>query len=246
LIERILVIGVSGRVAEATARLYAERGAQLFLIAPDAGRVEAIAADLRVRGAQTALAAGVDLGEPERLAQIVTEADAALGGIDLAVLAIDAPPEPEGDQDTAASIRTVFETGCLGPLGVLTRLAALLERRGQGRLAVLSSVAGERGRRQDFAHGAAAAAVNVFLQGLRGRLAGAGVQVLTVKLGGPARDPAAGALPRLLEVSPRKAARRIVQAADRRREVIYVPATWGAITWLLHLLPEKLLKRLPY
>lgn len=239
--QRVLIIGATDPVAEASARRYAERGARIFLVAPEPARIEAIAADLRVRGAEGVAGAEMDPRDFARHRAVIAEADAALGGIDLALIAPPGRSDPGTTEYGAARIRLEFERTCLSTLSLLSELARLLEPRGGGTLAVLSSVAGERGRRTDPVSAAAMAAVTVFLQGLRGRMSAAGVHVLTVVLG-----PPGGRSARILALpEPAQVARRIVRAVDRRRELVYAPALWAPAAWLLRALPEALLKRLP-
>ncbi|MCU0835026.1 MAG: SDR family NAD(P)-dependent oxidoreductase [Chromatiaceae bacterium] len=239
---RVLIIGATDSVAQATARRYAERGARLFLVAPEPARIEAIAADLRVRGAEGVVGAAMVPGDFARHRAVIAEADASLGGIDLALIAPPSQSDRQTAEDTGARIRDDFAGKALSTLSLLTELAHLLEPRGGGTLAVLSSVAGERGRRTDPLSSAALASVTVFLQGLRGRLGAAGVQVLTVKLG-----PADGPYGQIMALpEPSRIARRIVRAVDRRRDLVYAPALWAPAAWLLRALPEAVLKRLPF
>ena len=49
--QKILIIGATSAIAESVARLYAARGAALYLVGRSGARLDAIAADLRVRGA---------------------------------------------------------------------------------------------------------------------------------------------------------------------------------------------------
>jgi short-subunit dehydrogenase len=240
--ERVLIIGATDPVAEATARRYAERGARLFLVAPEPARIEAIAADLRVRGAEGVTGAAMNPCDFARHRAVIAEADAALGGIGLALIAPPSRSDRGTTEDTATRLRATFEATSLSTLSLLTELARLLEPRGSGTLAVLSSVAGECGRRTDPVSGAAMAAVNIFLQGLRGPMSAAGVHVLTVKLG-PADGPYG---PILALPEPSRVARRIVRAAKRRRDLVYAPVLWAPAAWLLRALPEALLKRLPF
>lgn len=240
--ERVLIIGATDPVAEATARRYAERGARIFLVAPEPARIEAIAADLRVRGAEGVTGAAMNPCDFGRHRAVIAEAEAALGGIGLALIAPPGWSDRGTSEDAAAPLRATLEATSLSTLSLLTELARLLESRGSGTLAVLSSVAGERGRRADPVFSAAMAAVTAFLQGLRGRLSATGVRVLTVKLG--TADGPYG--PILALPDPSRVARRIVRAADRRRELVYAPALWAPAAWFLRALPESLLKRLPF
>ena len=118
-------------------------------------------------------------------------------------------------------------------------LAALLgerfETQGAGSLAVISSVAGDRGRQSNYVYGAAKGMVSLFLQGLRNRLAKHGVQVLTVKPGF-VDTPMTAAFPKgALWAKPEAIAHGIVRAIDRKRDEVYLPGFWWPImTCLLY------------
>src|SRR6202021_1095195 len=92
-----------------------------------------------------------------------------------------------GDQTAAerdfAIAEQEWRTNCLSTLSFLTLLANRFEQQGRGTLAIISSVAGDRGRQSNYVYGTAKAALTVFSQGLRNRLYPKGVHVLTIKPG---------------------------------------------------------------
>ena len=84
-----------------------------------------------------------------------------------------------------------------------------------GTLAVIGSVAGDRGRQSNYVYGAAKGCLAIFLQGLAHRLAPAGVQVLTIKPGF-VDTPMTAAFPKgPLWASPETVARDIQRAIVR-------------------------------
>jgi hypothetical protein len=128
-------------------------------------------------------------------------------------------------------------------MALLTRLANLFEARRGGTLAVISSVAGERGRKTNYVYGSAKAALSTFLEGLRHRLHGSGVRVLTVKPGlvdtPMTREFEKGAL----WSTPERVGHDIYQAIRRRREVCYTPPFWGPVMFTIRAMPRWLFKR---
>jgi len=68
-------------------------------------------------------------------------------------------------------------------VSLLIPIANHLEQAKSGRLGVITSVAGDRGRPRNYTYGAAKGALNIYLQGLRTRLYASGVRVTTLKLG---------------------------------------------------------------
>jgi short-subunit dehydrogenase len=119
-----------------------------------------------------------------------------------------------------------------------------MEPRGQGTIAVISSVAGDRGRQSNYVYGAAKGMVTRFLQGLRNRLARKGVQVLTIKPGF-VDTPMTAAFPKgLLWAKPESVAQGIVAAVDRKKDVVYLPGFWCLIMMIIRHIPEFIFKKL--
>jgi len=61
--RKILIIGATSAIAQATAKLFAQQHDALFLVGRDADKLEAIAADLKVRGAHQVDYTALDLNE---------------------------------------------------------------------------------------------------------------------------------------------------------------------------------------
>jgi short-subunit dehydrogenase len=130
-------------------------------------------------------------------------------------------------------------------IALLTLLANRMVVQQHGTLAVISSVAGDRGRPSNYLYGAAKAAVSTFCEGLRVRLFKAGVHVITIKPGLVDTPMTRGlALPSVLVAQPDMVARRIVRGINRQVAVLYVPGFWAVIMWLIRVMPQPLFKRL--
>ena len=152
--------------------------------------------------------------------------------------------QAEGQRDGTAA-EQVMRTNYVGPALLLGALAERFERRGSGVLVGVSSVAGERGRASNYVYGSAKAGFTAFLSGLRSRLAGSGVHVVTVKPGFVYTRMTDGMdLPARLTATPEEVAAAVVAAIHRRRDVIYVRRVWRPIMFVLRAIPERLFKRL--
>jgi short-subunit dehydrogenase len=153
-----------------------------------------------------------------------------------------------GDQRRAeedpVEARRILDTNLTGCVIALNLVAAHLARGGGGFVCALSSVAGERGRQSNYIYGAAKAGLTAYLSGLRNRLAGAGVQVLTVKAGIVDTRMSAGMPGSGLAAAPATVARAVVRAIERRRDVLYVPWFWRAIMLIIRAIPERVFKKL--
>ncbi|MCB1749924.1 MAG: SDR family oxidoreductase [Gammaproteobacteria bacterium] len=238
----VLIVGATSAIAEQVARRYAARGARLALWGRDAARLAAIAADLGVRGAAAVEQAVVDLEAddlPARLAALAARCE----GLELVLVAHGNLPDQAACEADFGAVRKAFAVNALSAMAVAEAAATCLAQQGHGTLAVISSVAGDRGRASNYVYGAAKGALTRYLQGLRNRLAAAGVHVLTIKPGF-VDTPMTAHLPKgALWATPERVADDIVRAIERRREVLYTPWFWRWVMAVLCAIPEGLFKR---
>ncbi len=242
--RRILIVGATSAIAEATARLYAVRGDALFLVARDARRVQAVAEDLRVRGAASVQTGTLDVADFAAHADTIESACAALGGLDIVLIAHGTlPDQSRCESDTDLALRE-FAINGTATIALASRIARKLEAQGSGTLAVISSVAGDRGRASNYLYGSAKAAVSAYLSGLRQRLSAPDINVLTIKPGFVDTPMTAAFRKGALWAKPEQIARGIVRAIDRRRGVVYLPWFWRPIMFTIRAIPESLFRRI--
>ena len=244
--QKILIVGATSAIAEATARHFAARGDRLFLAGRNAQRLQAIADDLRVRGAGAVAVEALDCNDFERHAPLLDHAEQALGGLDIALIAHGTLPDQQQVQDSVPLSQRELRTNGLSVIALCTLLAPRFEQRKAGAIAVISSVAGDRGRASNYVYGAAKAMVSTYLSGLRQRLLRSGVQVLTVKPGfvdtPMTRDFPKGPL----WASADAVAEGIVRALDRRDTVVYLPGFWRLIMWIIRSVPERVFVKMRF
>ncbi|MGZ3456923.1 MAG: SDR family oxidoreductase [Archangium sp.] len=242
--KKVLVLGATSAIAQATVRLLAARGASLYLVGRNAERLEAVAKDAHTRGAARVETEAVDLDDLARHEALVERAAGALGGLDGALLAHGVLGNQAAAQRTFAEAEKVLRTNFLSAVSLLTPLANRFEAQQAGTLVVISSVAGDRGRQSNYVYGASKGALSVFLQGLRNRLTHAGVAVVTVKPGFVDTPMTAGMKKNALFATPEQVARGIVLAVDARKDEVYLPGFWGLIMFAIRTIPERVFKRM--
>jgi decaprenylphospho-beta-D-erythro-pentofuranosid-2-ulose 2-reductase len=129
-------------------------------------------------------------------------------------------------------------------VSLITWLANYFEASHQGTLAVISSVAGDRGRKSNYVYGASKGALTIFVDGVRNRIDRAGVHVLTIKPGFVA-TPMTAHLPQgPLFSPPSKVASGIFRAIEKRKDVVYVPGFWAIIMLIIRMIPRRIFKKL--
>lgn len=242
--QRVLITGAASAIAQATARVWAQRGWSFFLLDRDTERLQIVAEDLKVRGAKLVESRAVDLNDFDRHQAIVDQARHVLGEIDIVFVAHGTMVDQAVAQRQRGIMLQEFTTNFLSAASIMTIVAALFEERRLGVIAVISSPAGDRGRQSNYVYGAAKGALTVFVGGLRNRLAKSGVAVITIKPAFVDTPMTAGMKKGFLWVKPDVAARGIVQAIDAKKDIVYVPWFWRWIMLALRLVPERVYKRM--
>jgi decaprenylphospho-beta-D-erythro-pentofuranosid-2-ulose 2-reductase len=242
--KRILIVGATSAIAAATARDFAARGDTLFLVARNANQLRALADDLRVRGATIAGTAPMDALDLAGLSGIVDNAIHSLGGLEAVLIAHGTLSDQQQCSTSVALLEQEFGVNALSVMALSLRAAYHFSREGRGVLAVISSVAGDRGRQSNFIYGSAKAAVSAFLSGLGQQLHKRGVAVVTVKPGFVSTPMTAGFKQGALWASPARVARDIVRAMDRGKPVLYTPWFWRPIMFVIRSVPETIFRRL--
>lgn len=240
--QKILIIGATSAIAESVARLYAARGAALYLVGRSAAKLDAIAADLRVRGAQHVHTGVLDVNDVVAHGALLDNAWAALGGVDTVLIAHGTLPDQAAcDASVDLSLREFATNGT----STIALSAALAQRLQSGAsLAVISSVAGDRGRASNYLYGSAKAAVTAYLSGLGQRLRPAGINVLVIKPGFVDTPMTAAFKKGALWATPDRVAAGILTAIDKRKAVAYLPGFWWAIMMIIKNIPEFVFRRI--
>ena len=240
-----LVLGGSSAIAREFARHAARAGDSVILAGRDAEDLALGSSDIAIRGSGATHVLDFDARDHASHAALAARAAELAGELPLSVfLAFGAmPSQAEIDADFAVAW-TTLDTNFVGAVSILQAIAPLLEQRRSGRIVVLSSVAGDRGRLKNYVYGAAKAGLTTYLQGLRARLFRVGVPVTTVKPGFVDTAMTWGSPGLFLVASPQSVAAACYAAAQKGREEIYVPFFWWGIMTIIRNIPERIFKRL--
>lgn len=243
-VKNIMVIGATSAIAEATTRLYANKGCSFYLVARNSERLAVVANDLRARGAKRCDVYNTDMNDFRDHERLLERTKRFLGTIDLLLIAYGTLPDQKRCQENVDDAVAEFNTNAVSVIGLLTVSANSMEEQGHGSIVVITSVAGDRGRQSNYLYGAAKGAVSIFLQGLRNRLAGKGVQVITIKPGFVDTPMTREFRKGLLWVGPDVIARGIYAAVAARKDEVYLPWFWSGIMFIIRNIPEFIFKRM--
>lgn len=237
---KIAIIGASSALAHETAKLFARDGAELFLVGRTAAKLAAVASDLKVRGAQRVETYLLDLSDLSRHQELLDHILVTLGELDILLIAHGTLGDQRKCEQCVEETLKEFHNNCTSIISLLTISANYFAQRRRGCIAVISSVAGDRGRRSNYVYGTAKAALTAFLQGLRSRLSSSGVTVLTVKPGLVATPMIAHKRKSLLTANAQLVGRDIYVAILRKKDVLYTPWFWRPIMFFVKIIPEGL------
>ena len=241
---KILIIGATSAIAKATARIYAERKQELFLIARNEEKLDALAADLTVRGAHTVDHAIVDLNKHRDHGKAIDAAFDFLGTIDVALICHGSLPDQDASEVNFKLAEREINTNGLSVISLLTILSSKFKQQGSGTIAVITSVAGDRGRASNFVYGAAKSMVSAYLQGMRGKLFPHKVHVVDIRPGLVDSPMTAHLKKGPLWSSPERIANKIVASIAAGRHTVYAPGYWRGIMFVVRLIPNFIFKRL--
>lgn len=238
----VLILGARSDMARACAQAFAERGHPIQLAARDPGLLDQMKTDLELRHRVEVTCHAFDVLD-------LAGHGAFLDGLPqeprIAICAVGLMGEQDNNEADMDAHSRVLRTNFEGPAAIFAELANRFGARGSGCLVGISSVAGLRGRATNYVYGAAKAGFTAYLSGLRNRLAGLGVHVITVLPGFVNTAMTADLdLPEKLTAEPEEVATAILRAVDKQKNVIYVRPIWQLVMTIICNIPEPVFKKL--
>lgn len=243
--SKILIIGAGSAIAVETAKCFAKDGAELFLADLKMNRLEIIKKNINAEYPSSNIYIyEFDAMAFEKHENILNAANDALGGIDVILIAYGTlPDQAKVTSDNNEAVKE-FTLNATSIISLSTIFAKYFEIRQSGTLAVISSVAGDRGRQSNYLYGSAKGAVSIFLQGLRNHLFDKGINVLTIKPG-MVDTPMTSHLDKsLLFAKAKVVGEGIFKAIKNRKDIVYLPGFWKIIMLVIKLIPESIFKKL--
>src|SRR5436305_5014670 len=241
---KVLIVGATSAIAYETAKCFAQDGAELFLVGRNAEKLTTIADDLKVRGAKRVETFLLDLNDLDRHQELLDAVISTFGVLDMLLIAHGTLGNQQRCEQSVTETLKEFTSNCTSVISLLTISANYFEQQKRGCIAVISSVAGDRGRPSNYVYGTTKAAVSTFLQGLRSRLYKSGVSVVTIKPGLVDSPMTASLRKGPLFSSPQRVGRGVYQAMKKGKAVVYLPGYWRVIMFIVRNVPEGVFKRL--
>ncbi|OGV27638.1 MAG: short-chain dehydrogenase [Legionellales bacterium RIFCSPHIGHO2_12_FULL_37_14] len=240
--KKILIIGATSAIAEQCARLWAHRGEAIFLVGRNAERLNIIAQDLKVRGASVLDTYCMDLNDIEHHIDMLDAAEHALNDFDTVLIAHGTLSNQKSCEQSVEETLYELKTNALSTISLLTLIANKFEAKKSGTIAIISSVAGDRGRASNYVYGSAKAMLTSFTSGLRQRLYRSHVAIITIKPGFVDTPMTAKFNKGILWAPVTSVADKIVIAIDKKKDEIYVPGYWWVVMCIIKAIPTSTFK----
>lgn len=233
-------------MAEHCARLWVtEAPKTMVLLGRDHAKTERVAQDLRIRSAQSVIAVETtDFLAPAKIREWVDQV-CATGVPDIVLIAHGSLPDQKECQQDLLQNQQVLQLNGVSPVLFAEAFAGHMEKANKGTLAIIGSVAGDRGRKSNYVYGAAKGLVTRYAQGLQHRLANTNVHAVLIKPG-PTDTPMTAALkgkgPKMAEVTA--VASSIVRGVRHDKNVVYAPKKWAVIMMIIRHLPRFIFNKM--
>lgn len=244
--QRIVIVGATSAIAEHCARLWiVESTYSMILLGRDHSRTERVANDLRIRNPASKIE--VDTIDFLDSVQIQAWVDQVCKQSvpDIVLIAHGSLPDQQLCQADLPSNQGALIVNGVSPVLFAEAFAGHMERENKGTLAMIGSVAGDRGRKSNYVYGAAKGLVTRYAQGLQHRFAGTNVHVVLVKPG-PTDTPMTaklkGAGAKMANVMT--VAINIVSGINQYKPTVYAPSKWGLIMMAVRHIPGSIFNKL--
>ena len=241
-----MIVGATSAIAKQCARQWAINSpSEIVLVGRSREKLEQVSSDLAVRAPNAVIRSmAADFSSPQQINSLVAEMFAQ-GAVDIALIAHGSLPDQDVCQSDLSACRDALEVNGLSPVLFAEAFALHMEKANAGTLAIIGSVAGDRGRKSNYVYGAAKGLVARYAQGLQHRLAKTGISVVLVKPG-PTDTPMTAHLKQTGAklADPEQVANDIVRGIATGKRIVYTPGIWALIMLVIRHLPHFIFKRM--
>lgn len=245
-LSAIVILGATSAIARAVITELAKKGERHFVfVARDRYELSRVAADARIRFGLSVSEVVADIVRADTLAGAAREILEASGGRPAGiVLLVGLLGDQRYAEEQAGHLRRILEVNFIGPVVLTQPLIEAMATTGSGWMAAVSSVAAARGRRSNYAYGAAKAGLETWAFGLRHRFGRTAIRIVVLRAGPVDTAMSYGFYATLVGTPTTVVARALHKQLRRNRALSYVPGRWRLIMALIRLLPEVIFNRL--
>jgi decaprenylphospho-beta-D-erythro-pentofuranosid-2-ulose 2-reductase len=237
--QRVLLVGGSSEIGSALALAWLRRGTREFVVSERSdGRARQLVDELRSGGAKVDTVV-LDALDSATITSAIEQTWRG-GDIDVSVIAMGVLGSQEEMEESPAKAWEVLTVNATATIQTALEIAGRMEVQQHGTMVLLSSVAGQRGRRDNYVYGASKAALDTVAEGLQQRFARSDVNVLVVRPGYVHSRMSADVEPAPFSVSVESSRNQILRAVEQRRDVVWVPPVLKYVFATIRLLPRRI------
>ncbi|ALH95127.1 SDR family NAD(P)-dependent oxidoreductase [Acinetobacter equi] len=245
--QKILIIGGTSAIAEQCARQWLSQGMiDAILVGRNQEKLERIVNDLRVRFPQSKIDFQlVDFLSISSIQECINNAYLD-SPIDIALIAHGTLPDQILCENKMKDLKQAIEINAFSPVVFAESILNKMIQLDSGKLAVIGSVAGDRGRKSNYVYGASKAFIDRYVEGMQHRLAliKSSVSVTLIKPGPTATPMTEEISGKGKFASPEQVAKEIVKGVLKAKRTIYTPKKWAIIMFVIRHLPFFLFKKM--
>lgn len=243
--RKIVAFGATSLIAQATLKNFAREKDAFVLVGRNKNKLDEIRHDLLVQGASSVNVKVVDnMLDFESHQTLIDEIDKTLDNFDNFFVFYGTLGNQKEMEANFLEAKKLLDVNFMSIASLVSIVANKFQKDARGNIAVVSSVAGDRGRQSNYFYGTSKGALSIFLQGLRNRLCPFNVNVLTIKPGFVATPMTANLEKGLLFASADLVGNDIYKAVKKNKNILYTPCFWGIIMLIVKHIPECIFKRL--
>jgi len=243
--KRIAIIGATSFIAEHCARIWVQQGlVELILVGRNQKKLEVVSADLLVRSPNTKIEIiATDFIDPTAIQKTI-DSLFKHSPIDIALITHGILPEQQDCQNNLALNYDTIVTNGISPALYAEAFAQHMAKLNRGSIAIIGSVAGDRGRKSNYVYGAAKGLLTRYAQGLQHRFADTRVSITLIKPG-PTNTPMTAAMKGSENfASVEEVAKTIIFGIESKKAIIYAPAKWQLIMIVMRHLPSFIFNKM--
>ena len=246
--NKIAIVGASSRIAHMTARIWVENKEcnEIVLIGRNSEKLNRVKDDLVSRDSNLMCSVcTADFCSSQDIRNCVDNVCNNECPDIVLVAQGTSLPDNETLRNDLSQLESSVRTNYLSVILFTETFAQKMEQKGEGKIAVIGSVAGDRGRNSNYIYGASKSAVETYLQGLRHHFAleKKKISVSLVKPG-PTISPLTVDMPQNKLSRAEDVAACIVKGISKGKSVIYAPIKWKLIMTVIKMLPDFIFNRM--
>jgi decaprenylphospho-beta-D-erythro-pentofuranosid-2-ulose 2-reductase len=245
-VQKIVIVGATSLMAESCARLWVAKSPQnIVLLGREHARTKRVAQDLFIRSPQSTISVQtIDFLDPTQILEWAVQV-CEDGVPDIVLIAHGSLPDQKACQRDLGLSQSMLQLNGISPVLFAEAFAGQMEKANRGKLAIIGSVAGDRGRMSNYVYGSAKGLITRYAQGLQHRFANTNVKVVLIKPG-PTNTPMTAGMngigPKMADVG--EVANAIVKGIENSIPVIYAPSKWFLIMMVLRHLPQFIFNKM--